>query len=397
LTSQQEQKQFQLGPRAHVNPAQSHSFQEKHFFSADGNRMIGAFWREPMSHSSVCRVLRFCVYFQLLFVVSAQAKRHDLVIMKNGDHLTGEVKRLENGTLYVDLDYVSGSVGLDWRQVDKVQSTATYQIVLNNGNHVAGNIEKAPATETPGNDFEITNAASVVRAASSDVAQIESQKQNFWRQLKGGIDFGYDFTSGNSQTALSSDANAAYLSTHWEAGASFTSSFSGQSGASKTNLLELQMTAARFLNKNSFILSLGDFLHSSQQDLSLRTTIGGGYGRYWIRTNKSLLRWITGAVYTHENFQSASSQPVAENIEALLGAQYQTFQFDRYNLHSQVLVYPGLSDAGRIRTTTKTTFTVKLTNNFHSDISFWDNFDSSPPINSKRNELGLSSSLGWSF
>jgi putative salt-induced outer membrane protein YdiY len=157
------------------------------------------------------------------------------------------------------------------------------------------------------------------------------------------------------------------------------------------------MTAARFLNKNSFVLGLGDFLHSSQQDLNLRTTLGGGYGRYWIRTNKSLLRWITGAVYTHENFQSATSQPVDQNIEALVGAQYQTYQFDRYNLQSQILVYPGLSDAGRIRATTKTTFTVKLTNNFYSDVSFWDNFDSEPPINSKRNELGLSSSLGWSF
>ena len=352
-----------------------------------------------MSHPSICRVLKLCMCFQLLFliVVSAQAKRRDLVIMKNGDHLTGEVKKLENGTLYVDLDYVSGSVGLDWRQVDKVQSTATYQIVLNNGNHLAGNIEKTPAAEAPGKDFEITSAASVVRSAGSDVAKIESQKQNFWRQLKGSIDFGYDFTSGNTQTSLSSDASASYLSTNWEAGASFTSSFSGQSGASKTNLLELQMTAGRFLNKNSFLLGLGDFLHSSQQNLDLRTTIGGGYGRYWIRTNKSQLRWITGTVFTHENFQSATSQPVKDNIEALIGAQYQTYQFDRYNLQSQVLVYPGLSDAGRIRATTKTTFTVKLTNNFYSDISFWDNFDSNPPINSKRNELGLSSSLGWSF
>jgi len=352
-----------------------------------------------MSHSSIYRILRLCVYFQLFFlvVVSAQAKRHDLVIMKNGDHLTGEVKKLENGTLYVDLDYVSGSVGLDWLQVDKVQSTATYQVVLNNGNHVAGNIEKTSAAEAPDKDFEIKNAASVVQAAGPDVAQIESQKKNFWHQLKGSIDFGYDFTSGNSQTSLSSDANASYLATNWEAGTSFTSSFSGQSDASKTNLLELQMTAARFLNRNSFVLGLGDFLHSSQQDLNLRTTGGGGYGRYWIRTNKSQFRWITGTVYTHENFQSATGQPIDNNVEALIGAQYQTYQFDRYNMQSQILVYPGLSDAGRIRATTKTTFTVKLTNNFYSDVSFWDNFDSEPPINSKRNELGLSSSLGWSF
>ena len=35
---------------------------------------------------------------------AAQAKRKDVVIMNNGDHFTGEVKRLENGLLYVETD-----------------------------------------------------------------------------------------------------------------------------------------------------------------------------------------------------------------------------------------------------------------------------------------------------
>jgi hypothetical protein len=81
----------------------------------------------------------------------------------------------------------------------------------------------------------------------------------------------------------------------------------------------------------------------------------------------------------------------------LLGLQYQLFRFDRYSMQSQLLVYPGLSDPGRIRSTTKTTFSVKLVNNFHTDFSFWDNFDSRPPNNSKRNDLGISNSIGWTF
>jgi hypothetical protein len=63
----------------------------------------------------------------------AQAKRRDVVIMNNGDHFTGKVKRLQNGLLCVETDYVSGNIGLDWNQVQSVQSTATYRIVLNNG------------------------------------------------------------------------------------------------------------------------------------------------------------------------------------------------------------------------------------------------------------------------
>jgi hypothetical protein len=179
-------------------------------------------------------------------------------------------------------------------------------------------------------------------------------------------------------------------------GASVNSSFSGQTGGSTSNLLEVQTLDGRFLSRNSFRTGLGDFLHSSQQDLSLRTTLGGGYGRYLIRTNHNTLAWLGGVVYTHENFES-SDQPADQNVEALLGLQYELFRFARYSLQSQLLIYPGLTDAGRIRATTKTTFSMKLVNNFHTDFSLLDNFDSRPPFNAKRNGLSISNTLGWTF
>jgi len=347
------------------------------------------------AHRIACRSVVFIV---LVFAgIPASAKRHDIVVMKNGDQLSGEVNKLENGLLYFDTDYVSGSIQLDWLQVERVQSTGTFQIVLKNGNHLAGSIGKVPASEAPGKDFEVRADNQVTQAAGPDVVNIESQKPNFWRQLTGAIDFGYNFTSGNSQTSLSSDASAAYSATTWAAGASFTSSFSGQSQGSKTNLAEIQGFGQRYLNKNSFLMALGDFLHSSQQGLDLRSTLGGGYGRYWIRTNQNQFLWVAGAVYTHETFVANSGQPNDQNIEGLVGLQYQLRRFDRYSLQSQLFVFPGYSDAGRVRATAKTTFTVKLSNNFHTNLSFWDNFDSRPPVNAKGNELGISSGLGWSF
>ncbi len=342
---------------------------------------------------------RSCVVFfflTILICLPVSAKRQDLVIMKNGDRLTGEVKKLEHGVLFVDLQYVSGSVGLDWLQVERVQSTGGFQVVLKNGERVAGTIEKVTPANAADKDFKIHAAPGDVRAAAPDVVTIQSQKPNFWRQLKGAIDFGSDFTSGNSQISLSADASANYLSTKWTAGASFDSSFSGQSGGSNSNLFEVQTLDGRFLSRNSVLMGLGDFLHSSQQDLSLRTTLGGGYGRYLIHTNHNTLGWLAGVVYTHEDFES-NDQPGGQNAEALLGLQYQLFRFDRYNLQSQLFIYPGLTDAGRIRMTTKTTFSMKLVNNFHTDLSFLDNFDSSPPFNAQRNGLSISNSVGWTF
>jgi putative salt-induced outer membrane protein YdiY len=326
-----------------------------------------------------------------------KVKRHDTIIMKNGDRLTGEVKRLEQGILYIQTDYFSGSVGLDWLQVEKVESTADYQITLSDGKRLTGKISKVEAEAAPGKDFKVHAPEGDVPVSGIDVVEIDSQKQNFWRQLKGSIDLGYNYTSGNNQSSLSSAANADYVAAHWSAGASYTISFSGQSGGTTTNLFEVQATGERFLNRNSYLVGLSDFLHSSQQDLVLRTTLGAGYGRYFIRNNQNELRWVVGADYTRGNYQSGLIQPTQQNSELLIGAGYRFFRFDRYSLQCQFLTFPGMSDFGRIRFTTNDTLSIKLSNNFRLNFSFWDNFDSSPPLNAQKNASGISTTLGWTF
>jgi putative salt-induced outer membrane protein YdiY len=351
--------------------------------------------------------LKFRVGFALIFIgflhflsvppCFGKVNRHDTVIMKNGDRLTGEVKKLEQGVLYIETDYFSGSVGVDWLQVERLESTANYQIVLNDGKRLTGTISKVEAEEAPGKDFKVHAPGADVPVSGTDVVQIESQKRTFWSQLKGSIDFGYNFTSGNNQSSLSNTANAEYTAAQWSAGTSYNASYSGQSGGTATNLLEVQAFGERFLNRNSYLIGLSDFLHSSQQKLNLRTTFGGGYGRYFVRTNQNQLRWVIGGDYTQASYQSGLAQPTQQNVELLLGLQYQLLHFDRYTFQSQILIFPGMTDLGRVRFTTNDTFSVKLSNNFHLNFSFWDNFDSRPPLSAQKNATGLSTSVGWTF
>src|SRR5271169_5480310 len=114
----------------------------------------------------IMRILAFSRASRLLLVplfaaclcFPAQAKRKDVVIMNNGDHFTGEVKRLQNGLLYLETDYVSGNIGLDWSQVESVQSIATFRIVLNNGQRLVGKIEKISGEKAQQGDFMIREA-----------------------------------------------------------------------------------------------------------------------------------------------------------------------------------------------------------------------------------------------
>jgi putative salt-induced outer membrane protein YdiY len=327
----------------------------------------------------------------------AKPKRKDTVIMNNGDHFTGQVKRLENGLLYVETDYVSGNIGLDWNQVQSIESTAMYRIVLNDGRRLEGKIEKHIVEKEKKEDFVIREATEEEEVPSAEIFSIDTKKPTFWRDLQGAIDLGYSFTSGNSQSSLNLDTSAAYQTPKWKAVTSYDSTFSGQSGGSTTNREDLQVTFARFLGRNSFVVSLSDFLHSSQQDLNLRATFVGGYGRFLKRTTSSTLSWVGGIAYIHESFETAAGQPSDQNAEGVLGLQYKYVRFNFGEFNSQFLTFSGLSDSGRVRITTNNSLTIKLRNNFHLAFTLWDNFDSRPPVTARKNELGISSGIGWSF
>ena len=332
-----------------------------------------------------------------LFCTPAQAKRKDVVIMNNGDHFTGQVKRLENGLLYIETDYVTGNIGLDWNQVQSIESTATYRIVLNDGRRLEGKIEKHTGEKEKKEDFVIREAAEEEEVPSAEIFSLDTKKPTFWRDLQGAIDLGYSFTSGNSQSSMNLDTNAAYQTPKWRVGTSFDSTFSGQSGGSTTNREDLQASAMRFLNRNSFVVGLSDFLHSSQQDLNLRATLMGGYGRYLKRTTSSNLSWVGGIAYIHESFDTSAGRPSGQSMEGVVGLQYTSVRFNLGEFNSQLLTFPGLTDSGRVRLTTNNAITIKLRNNFHLAFTLWDNFDSRPPATAKKNELGISTGVGWSF
>jgi putative salt-induced outer membrane protein YdiY/sRNA-binding regulator protein Hfq len=331
------------------------------------------------------------------FPTQAKTLRGDSVTMMNGDRLTGEVKKLQNGVLYFKTDYVDSNIAIDWNQIKAVETSATFQVTLVNGIHMTGKIRRVPGAPKTEEEFIIMAAGGDTRLPASAIAEISSQKDTFLRQLKGSIDVGYSFTSGNNQTTLNTDASATYTTPRWTIGESVSTSFSGQSGAARTNRLDDIISVERFLSRNSYLGGVNEYLHSSQQDLNLRITAGGGYGRYLIRTNTTNLRWIGGAVYTWEDYDQISGQPRNSNVEGLIGAAYDSYRFKFGEIHLRASLFPGLSDSGRIRSTTNNALKIKLTNNFYFTIGFWDNYDSRPPLTAKKNELGVSSSIGWSF
>ena len=66
-----------------------------------------------------------------------------------------------------------------------------------------------------------------------------------------------------------------------------------------------------------------DFLSSDEQQLSLRTTLGGGAGLYALRSPSQYLALGGGVAWTNENYQDPSV-PTKNSAEGYIGTEFMT-------------------------------------------------------------------------
>ena len=79
-------------------------------------------------------VLVFVAMCFLLFAEAVRAQeRTDVIVMKNGDRITCEIKSLEDGVLYVKLDYADGTISLQWSKVARIESKRLFIVKTQQG------------------------------------------------------------------------------------------------------------------------------------------------------------------------------------------------------------------------------------------------------------------------
>jgi len=67
------------------------------------------------------------------------AQEKDLIVMKNGDRFTGEIKGLSGGTLSISLNYVDGNIAVQWSEVDHLESSRLFVVKTESGVVYTGN------------------------------------------------------------------------------------------------------------------------------------------------------------------------------------------------------------------------------------------------------------------
>ena len=347
---------------------------------------------------------RLVVIILATFVMAAPllaADKTDQIWLKNGDHLTGEIKKLQLGVFYFKPKYALNSIEIDWTEVDRIESVERFNVIFTNGETHSGVIKKV--TEKEGSlDFTINDEGQTVATERLEVVNIQPQKSSFLAQLNGSIDYGFSYVSGNNQVQSSLGANAAYRGEKNQMSTSLSSSFSGQSDAEDTTRESFSGDYSRILTPKYFVTGLSALLSSSQQQLDLRVTFGGAFGRTLIRTDRTAFAAALGAVASREKYTAgATANSTANNPETtteILGTlDFTNFRFDAYSVTSSLRVYPSLSTWGRVRVGSETNVSWEFIKDLYWNLRVYENFDTKPPINAPKNDFGITTGLGWKF
>jgi hypothetical protein len=325
-------------------------------------------------------------------------RKDDLVVMANGDRFTGEIRKLEQGILYFKASYMLVPVQLDWAQVERLESQDQFFITLKTGKRYTGVIEKTGGKEATGKALRLDTHGKAMRIEAMDVIGIQQSEESFWSQLNGSIDYGLSYTSGHSALSSSLSAAVEYQRTQDLTRLTTSSQFDTQSNGPSTNRYTFDGQYFRQLSERLFYGGLLDLLKSDQQKLNLRTTAGGVFGRTIARTEKTSFRIFAGAVFSRERyFPQEQTTTIGDNGEALIGANFYTFRFRVLDIRSSLLLYPSLSEPGRVRVNSDSNLHIELVKDFYWDFHLYENFDSRPPVNAPRNDLGVTTGIGWKF
>ena len=338
------------------------------------------------------------IFLGCLLQQTAAAKSvEDVVVLKNGDRMTGEIKGLQRGELRIKSDYMAEAVRLDWSKVESLESKSTFMIWLVDGKLVTDVMRLLPTKSSEAANFVIGNSQEKIRVHQLDVIRITPADRGFWRRLEGSIDFGLSFTSGNDQYQTQLNATTTYRTGVHSFTASVDSVLSGQTEGTSTTRNQFTFDYRRQLNERWYVGGLIDFLRSDQQSLRLRTTAGGLIGRNIKQTDHTRLSVFGGLVGAREHYTALLGKPETTNADGLVGLDFLTFRFSKTDIRSRLSVFPSLTTPGRMRVQSTSDLRIKIVKDLWWGFHVYENFDSKPPVAADKNDLGVSTSVGWKF
>jgi len=332
------------------------------------------------------------VVFSCSALPSLAGPKTDVVVLKNGDKITGEVKGLELGRLKYSTDNI-GTIYIEWEDIASLQASRIYEVELVNGDIFHGSIE--PGTEP--STLKLLEGAESREIPFDQLARIVPVSQSWHEGIDGSLNLGVSYVHATElgQFSLNGSATQRHSQVEKEIGLAATYTREPEQDTSRYSAI---FTRRRFMaHKKYWYVNVG-VTHNSEIGLDARTALGGGIGVTFAQSFASKFMGFAGLSLNRENPSGDDSS--ATNLDAALGVIYRvaTYDFPRTKINVGLTVYPGLSPTGRARGILDGSISREIFKDFTLGLTVYDDYDSDPSDpEAQTNDYGVTMTVGWEF
>jgi hypothetical protein len=323
----------------------------------------------------------------------AFAVKTDVVILRNGDHITGEVKGLSRGKLDYSTDD-AGRLSIEWEKVARLTSPNSFD-----SEDVRGVRRFGRLSPSDRDGFVVIENGRADTLPIASVIEITPLNATFVQRLMAYLDLGFTLAKANQATTFSLSGEISYRGPAMGSQFAYDSYAQGQESVPTTTRNTVRQTVSWYLPRRWSAVALAQFEQNEELDLDHRVTAGGAGERMLSHTNRMELALGAGLVGTQERFSSATESTEKTSLEGLLVANWDVFHFDspKLDFSTNLAIFPSISQAGRVRAQGTLRLVYELFKDFNTGIRFTDTFDSRPPEGATENDYIAELTIGWSY
>ena len=351
-------------------------------------------WDKP---GTLRRVLSMQIINGLLlffFILSSftSAQKTDIIVMENGDHITGELKKMEYALITFTTDDM-GTLSIEWEKIKHIISEKFFDIDSRDGTMFLGSLDTTSSREI----MLVKSEYETKYVFKDSVVSINQLKSTFWDIITGSVSLGVNYTKSTQTGQWNLSGNGNYRTKRFNTSLNLNSIITFQEKEESARKQDLSLAVKRFL-PNKWLLSAGASLEQNTElGIQLRTSINAGGGYALIQSNTNLLWGIAGLSVNRETYTDTTD--VIFNLEGVAQMQYQIFIYDhpKTSLTTFFNIHPGITDWGRIRANYDITLDWEILSDLYWDLSFYFSYDNRPSGTASSTDYGITTAFKYNI
>ncbi|MEP7351628.1 MAG: DUF481 domain-containing protein [Acidobacteriota bacterium] len=326
----------------------------------------------------------------------------DVVVMKNGDRVTGTVVKKDGANLTVKTANF-GEVTLPWADITNITTDMQVTVELAGGQQIQGPLSTANGQINVGGRTLGLGDVVAVRDYASQVAY-QSRLKPGWGQLWAGTgSLSWAGTSGNAKTNTFAVGMSAVRATNSDQTSIYFNAVkaSAKIGAADTNTAQAVRggwSYNRNLTPKLFFTGFNDWEYDKFQALDLRAVFGGGLGYKLLNTEHTKVNVVAGGDFNHAKFDPAPLAKFTRNdAEIYWGGDLDHHLGARSALTAKFRMFNNLSSEGGYRMNFDAGYSTQLFKWLSWNVAFSDRYLSIPAPGRKANDVLYTTGIGVSF